>query len=107
MEKAIECLNLNTTLKNGGHETNSDAMNHFFGLVISHLNDKGENGKDIRDDESKYNILSNMLCFVGISPNIRQIAEVKMQEIDKGRSLSNLEKQSSVIITEESVAIKR
>jgi len=107
MEKSIQSLNLNTSLKNSGQKTNPDAMNHFFKLVISHLNDKDEYGKDVRSADSKYNMLANMLCFDKISPALKLDAETRMMEIDREHSLINLQRQESTIINDQEVTIKR
>lgn len=108
MQESISQLNRNTSLKNGGLQPESEAMNHFFELILTHLNDKDVNNRSYRSEDSKYNILSNMLCFDDISDNLRQTVEGKMQEIDRQKSIENLMKrQESFGKTNETGAIKR
>jgi len=108
MEKSIDQLNRNTSLKNGGYETDADAMNHFIELVLTHIDDKTKDNMSIRSEESKYNMLANMLCFEDISEELEQTIEARMADMDKLRSIRNLTQQEAQINNlEESVAIKR
>lgn len=108
MEKSIDQLNRNTALKNGGFETEADAMNHFIELILNHIDAKDEKNMSTRSDESKYNLFANMLCFSDISKDLEQTIEGRMAQIDKERSMRNLSQQeANLSINEEIVAMKR
>ena len=100
MNEAISQLNRNTALKTSGQTPDSNAMNQFGNIIFQYL--------DKINFDNQYNLIENILCFNGLSEELKQKYEERKKDLSKQLSLDNLSKQeNSFEQSEEMGAMKR